>query len=303
MKTAFEQIVDVSKIGHYTDANLNEVINLGAQENLSPSIDDKIKCLFISIDNQFAFLEGGSLGVPGSIGDVERLIRFIYNNAHYISCIMSSGDAHALQQIFFSCWWINENGKQPAPFTVITYDDVIEKRWTPVIGDFNKSLKYLKALDDMNAAKLCIWPYHGILGTHEAAIETQLAKMINFHSAARKVYNPLILKGTDPYSEMYGIIKPEYSTTNYINMTVLRAIEEHDVIILAGQAASHCFLKSVLQIIDYFLIINPDIIKRIIILEDCTSPIIGYEDYTIKEFAKLKNYGIRFAKSTDDIFG
>lgn len=303
MKTAFEQIVDISKIGHHTDANLNEIINLGARENLSPSTDDKIKCLLLSIDNQFDFHEGGPLGVPGSTEDTERLIRFIYNNINHISCIMSSADAHILQQIFFPCWWINANGEHPDPFTVITYEDVIEKRWSPAIGDFNKSLKYLKGLEEINAAKLCIWFYHCIIGTHGAAIETQLSKMINFHSAARKVYNPLIFKGNDPYSEMYGIIKPEHNPNNFLNMPFLTAIEKHDIILFAGQAASHCFLKSIQQIIDYFSVANPKVIKKLIILEDCTSPIIGYEDFTIKEFDKLKNYGIRFAKSTDDIFG
>ena len=302
MKTKYEQIVDETKIGRSGVLNLNAIFALAALEEFSPAANDTIRRLVLLIDDQFDFMEGGALGVPGSIGDVKRLTRFIYNNMGGITCIMGSLDTHTPHQIFHPCWWVNSAGDHPAPYTIITYDDVVHNRWRPVIGDPRISLEYLKELEKAGSDKklLCIWPYHTIAGTVGASLENQLAKMVYFHSVARKTVNRMIHKGEDPYSEMYGIIKPEYSPENYMNMDVLNAIEEYDEIYVAGEAASHCLQESVRQIAEYFVNRRPDVLRKITILEDCTSPIPGYELATMNFFNKLENvYGIKFAKSTD----
>lgn len=246
-------------------------------------------------------MEGGSLGVPGSISDVERITRFIYNNMGSISRIMCSLDTHTAHQIFHPCWWANSTGDHPAPYTIITYDDVAANRWRPVVGKLPDSIKYLKELEKVGAGKkqLCIWPYHCIKGTEGATLENEFAKMVYFHSVARNTVNPMVPKGEDPYSEMYGIIKPEYSEKNFINTPVLNHIEKYDEIYVVGEAASHCLMESVKQIAEYFAN-RPEVTEKITILEDCTSPIPGYEDETQNAFENFKNsYGIKFAKSTD----
>ena len=112
----------------------------------------------------------------------------------------------------------------------------------------------------------------------------------------------MIPKGTDPLSEMYGIIKPEYSKKGYVNTPVLNAIEKYDEIYVIGEAASHCLMESVAQIADHFKN-RPDVTQKITILEDCTSPIPGFEDATTAAFDNFKStYGIKFAKSTDITF-
>ena len=301
MKTNYEQIVDVTQIGRSGFLDLNAIFSLAAQEEFSPAVNDAPRRLLLIIDGQIDFMEGGALGVPGSIGDVERLTRFIYNNMGGITRIMGSLDTHTPHQIFHPCWWVNSAGDNPAPYTIITYDDVVHNRWRPVIGDPRISLEYLKELEKVGAGKkqLCIWPYHTIAGTVGASLENQLAKMVYFHSVARKTVNRMIHKGEDPYSEMYGIIKPEYSQKNWMNTPVLNAIEKYDEIYVAGEAASHCLMESVRQTAEHFAN-RPDVLQRITILEDCTSPIPGYEAATKDAFDMFKStYGIKFAKSTD----
>ena len=123
--------------------------------------------------------------------------------------------------------------------------------------------------------------------------------MVYFHSVARMSVNHMINKGTDPYSEMYGIIKPEYSKKNFINTPILTAIEKYDEVYVVGEAASHCLMESVKQIAENFAN-RPEITQKITILEDCTSPIGGYEADTAAAFDDFKSaYGIKFAKSTD----
>lgn len=301
MKTTYEQIVDVSKIGQHSAVDMNAIFSLAEQESFTASTDDSLKRLLLCIDVQKDFIEGGVLGIPGSIADVERLTRFIYNNMGAISSIICSLDTHVPHQIFHPCWWINSEREHPSPYTFISYDDVVANRWKPLIGDPKDSIRYLREIEKEGSDKkqLCIWPYHCIAGTEGGTLENEFAKMVYFHSLTRKSVTRMIQKGTDPYSEMYGIIKPEYSKENYLNTPVLKAIESYDEIYVAGEAASHCLLESVKQIAEYFSN-RPELVQKITIIEDCTSPISGYEVYTEAEFLKLKNsYGIKFAKTTD----
>jgi len=298
MKTNYEQIVDVAKIGQHGAIDLNKVFAMAEKEEFSPSVQDAPRRLLLCIDVQKDFIEGGALAVPGSVGDVERITRFIYNNMSGLSSIMCSLDTHTPHQIFHPCWWVNENGDHPDPYTVITYADVEANRWRPVIGA-QESLKYLKELESTAKKQLCIWPYHCISGTEGASLENEFTKMVYFHSVARKTKNLMVSKGQDPYSEMYGIIKPEYSQKNFINTTVLNAIEKYDEIYVVGEAASHCLMESVKQIAEHFSN-RPDVTQKITILEDCTSPITGCEADTKAAFDNFKNsYGINFKKSTE----
>ena len=120
---------------------------------------------------------------------------------------------------------------------------------------------------------LCIWPYHCLQGTAGAALENQFANMIYFHSVAKRAVVQRLVKGQDPMSEMYGIIRPEYDTKGYINMDFL----EH-------YAA------------------RPEVTKKVYILEDCMSPIPGYEEATARTFEEFrKNYHVSLVRSTDRI--
>ena len=58
-------------------------------------------------------------------------------------------------------------------------------------------------------------------------------------------------------------------------------------------------MESVNQITEHFAN-RPEVTQKITILEDCTSPINGFEADTASAFANFRNsYGIKFAKSTD----
>lgn len=300
MITRYEEIVNTANIGKAGMLDLNPIYALATQEKFQPAINDAPRTLLLCIDVQKDFMEGGALGVPGSIADVERLTRFIYNNMGGLTRIMCSLDTHSPHQIFHPCWWQNGAGDHPAPYTIITHGDVVHDRWRPVIDNPQISLEYLKELEKVGAGKkqLCIWPYHCIGGTDGASLENEFAKMVNFHALARCTSNPMIRKGEDPFSEMYGIIKPEFSRKNWMNTPVLTAVEKYDKIYVAGEAASHCLMESVRQIAEHFTN-RPDVLQKITILKDCTSPIPGFEDATQAVFDNFKNSGIQFAKSTD----
>ncbi|MCZ7668324.1 MAG: hypothetical protein M5U34_14605 [Chloroflexi bacterium] len=57
----------------------------------------------------------GSLYVPGSLGDMQRLIEFIYANAERITDITCSLDSHLPHQIFHPAWWADARATIPRP--------------------------------------------------------------------------------------------------------------------------------------------------------------------------------------------
>lgn len=125
--------------------------------------------------------------------------------------------------------------------------------------------------------------------------------MVYFHSVAKKAIVQRLVKGQDPLSEMYGVIKPEYDTKGYINLDFLNKLEQYDKIVIAGEAKSHCVLESIQQILEYYEN-RPEITRKIYILEDCMSPIPGFEDVTDSAFETFKRkYQVAIAKSTDKI--
>ena len=301
MNTNYLEIINTNYIGSTENpVSLNEILKKANEEHLTPASKNREKVLFLGIDIQQDFMDNGALGVPGAKQDVLRVTKFIYNNMDKISNIAVSLDTHLPHQIFHPCWWIDENGNHPAPYTIITLADLDAGRWRAVINP-QASREYVKHLEQDAKKALCIWTYHCLQGTSGAALENQFANMVYFHSVAKKAVMQRLVKGQDPLSEMYGIIKPEYDTKGYINLDFLNKLESYDRILIAGEAKSHCVLESIHQILEYYET-RPEITKKVYILEDCMSSIPGYEDMTEQTFQTFRSkYHVNLVKSTDNI--
>lgn len=301
MKTKYEEIVNVNAIGKAENPiSLNEILKKANDEQLTPSKQNKERVLFIGIDVQQDFMDNGALGVPGAHGDVERMTRFIYNNMDKISNIAVSIDTHTPHQIFHPCWWIDENGENPKPLTMISMSDLDAGKWRAVVNPI-ASRECVEDLEKNRKKTLTIWDYHCLEGTPGCALEPQFANMIYFHSVAKKTKVRKLRKGEDPLSEMYGIIKPEYNPKNYVNIDFLNNIEKFDKVIIGGEAKSHCVMESVKQILEHYET-RPEVTKKIYILDDCMSIIPGFEDATAQAFDEFKTkYHVNLVNSTDSI--
>lgn len=298
LNTSYSQIVNTAKIGTYEKVDLNEVVEFGLEENVTPSHSDRHKVLFLGIDIQNDFMEEGSLGVPGAHKDVEQITKFLYDNLGQITEIAVSLDTHELNQIFHPSWWVNQEGEHPEPLTIITSNDIEQGKWKPV-KEQDASIDYVRHLEKLGQKNLCIWPYHCIEGTPGATLESQFSKMINYHSTVRQTRIKKVVKGQDPLSEMYGIIKPEYSQSVRTNEGLLNYIRQFDQVIIAGEAESHCVYESVKQIAEHF---SNDLkwTQNIYVLKDGMSCIPGFEEENEKAWkALVNNYGIQLVESTD----
>ncbi|KGE16214.1 hypothetical protein [Sphingobacterium deserti] len=301
MKPTYEEIVNIDHIASLgSNEDINQILALGQTTANLPASQDTKRTLLLAIDVQNDFMEEiGSLAVAGSKDDVRRLTQWMYRNLSSLTQVICSLDCHSMMQIFHPIWWLDKDNKHPDPFTIITYEDVARGVWKATNGETDRSLEYLFNLESAGKKQLCIWPYHCLEGTEGAKLESEFTKMLYFHAAARNVRPRLVYKGQDPYTEMYGIIHAEYDKEGYVNKEVLDAIREFDAIYIAGQASSHCVLASAEQILAYFKD-DRSITSRITILEDCMSPIAGFEENTKEKFNMLRErYGIKIRKSTD----
>lgn len=301
MKTKYEDIVNESAIGKQENPiSLNDILKMAGDEQLTPSKENKERVLFLGIDIQQDFMDNGALGVPGAVEDVRRMTRFIYENMDKISDIAVSIDTHIPQQIFHPCWWVDENGNNPAPYTTITLADIDSGKWKAVISPA-ASREYVEYLEKNSKKTLCIWTYHCIQGTAGCTLENQFSNIVYFHGVAKQTVPERLIKGLDPLSEMYGIIKPEYDRKGYVNIEFLESLEKYDKIIVGGEAKSHCVMESIRQILEHYAG-RPDITGKIYILEDCMSVIPGFEQATEDTFCEFKSrYKVNIVKSTDGI--
>lgn len=301
MKTAYEHIIDIDRIASWeSKEHIADIVALAKTETIAPADQDNRRTLLLAIDVQNDFMEDiGSLAVQGSKGDVQRLTQWIYHNLRSLTQVICSLDCHSMEHIFHPVWWLDKNDQEPQPFTIITYEDVINGVWKAANGENQRSLEYLRNLESSGKKQLCIWPYHCLEGTFGAKLESEFTKMLYFHAAARHTKPELIYKGQDPYTEMYGIIKAEYDPQGYSNQAILNAVGQYDATYIAGEASSHCVLASVEQILEHFGD-NKDVTSRITLLEDCMSPIAGFEEQTQQRFEELQQqYGIQIRKSTE----
>lgn len=323
-QTPLENIVQMDKIGMISPWPADYYIQLSKMaeaEQFDPAIDDyrtgNTVCLMV-VDWQVDFIDGplAHLPVPGSKEDSERLLKFIYKYMGGITKIVSTQDTHHVQSIFFPTWWINgKDYENPNPMTVITAEDVENSKWiarfknpadTSNDSAKQKALEYCKYLATNNRMLLTIWNYHCEQGSVGAALEPQYYNMVWFHSLARGVNNPMAIKGLDVDSDMYGAFKPEHSASNFINKPLIDATNEHKYIIFGGQARNYCAGTTLVQLVNCLMnakdpeAYNPEAVKKIIVLEDCMSPIGTMTPEQLEVEQYCKDCGVQFRKSTDD---
>ena len=88
MKTKYEEIVNVERIGEKGVTDISGVLSLAKRERIRTASQDKVRRMLLCIDMQKDFMEGGTVPVPNSKRDVENITRFIYNDMENITQII-----------------------------------------------------------------------------------------------------------------------------------------------------------------------------------------------------------------------
>ena len=287
------------------------------QHKVAPASQDRLRIAAFGIDCQIGFsTPGASLFVPGAVEDTARTIEWLYKNLDRITQVAFSLDTHRVFQIFHPAWWIDENGKNPAPFTNISLADVREGKWKPIAHPA-ECLEYVKQLEKAGKYVLTVWPYHTLLGGVSHALVPALMEAAMFHAVVRQAQTHFETKGTHAMTENYSVLAPEVrelggKSVGTFNAAFFKMLMEFDRVYVFGQAKSHCVLSTLRDMQQHIAGTDPSLMDKIYILEDATSPVpappidplpatLDFPRVADLAFAELKRAGMHIVKTTDPI--
>lgn len=306
-----------------------EAENWAKLHNISPAASDRFKICLVAVDVQntfcipnFELYVGGRSGT-GAIDDNRRLCEFIYTNIEVITQICPTMDTHQIMQIFHSIYLINDKGEHPAPFTLVSEEDVRKGIWkfNPTLSySFQISesygerhlLHYSKKLKEGGKYDLTIWPYHGMLGGIGHALVSAVEEAIFFHGVVRYSQPDFHVKGDRPFTEHYSVLGPEVlegpqgEPIGQKSDKFFNKLLQFDAVVIAGQAKSHCVAWTIDDLLEDILAQDRRLVEKVYLLEDCTSPVVvpGFTDYTEQAnavFRKFADAGMHIVSSVDPI--
>jgi nicotinamidase-related amidase len=299
-----------------------------AQHGLEPAARDSLRICLLAVDVQNTFcIPGFELFVAGRSGtgavdDNRRLCAFVYRNLGTITQIFPSLDTHHAMQVFHAIWLVDEEGNHPAPYTLVSAEDVASGRWrgNPAVAEAlgidpdyaaRHLVHYAHLLAEGGKYDLTIWPYHAMLGGIGHALVSAVEEAIFFHGVARKSNPEFQVKGDNPLTEHYSMLGPEVTEgpdgdrLGGKNAALIERLLTFDAVIVAGQAKSHCMAWTIDDLLEEEAA-GERLAERTYLLEDCTSPVVvpGVVDYTDEADAAYERYaaaGMHVVRSTTPI--
>jgi nicotinamidase-related amidase len=298
------------------------------KHGLVPAAEDSFRLCLLAVDVQNAFcipdfelFVAGRSGT-GAVEDNRRLCEFLYRNLGTITQIFPSLDTHHAMQVFHAIWLLDEHGDHPAPYTLVSADDVKAGRWrmNPAVAealgiDVDYAERYLahytQQLAEGGKYNLTIWPYHAMLGSIGHALVSAVEEAVFFHSIARHSQPDFQVKGNNPLTEHYSMLGPEVTEgpdgdrLGGKNIELIEKLLTFDVVVVAGQAKSHCMAWTIDDLLEEEAA-GERLAERTYLLEDCTSAVVvpGLVDYTDEAddaFERYEAAGMHVVRSVDPI--
>lgn len=236
------------------------------------------KIRLLVIDPQMDFCDGpanGALPVPGAYADLSRLAALVDRLGGRLDDIDVTLDSHRTIDIAHPAWWVDGKGASPAPFTMITAADVAAGAWLPRNPAWRqRSLDYVRQLEAQAKYALIIWPPHCLIGSAGHTVHPELFAALKRWEEKEFGMVNFVTKGSNPFTEHYSAVAAEVpdpqDPSTLMNADLIDALRDSDVILIAGEALSHCVKSTVTDIADN---IGEEHIRKFVLLTDCSSPV------------------------------
>jgi len=270
----------------------------------------------IVIDGQVDFCEGGKLPVTGANLDMCNTAKFIEDNMDRLD-IQLTLDSHYPFHIAHPLAWINSDGQQPQPYTLIQEADVCGQNpvWmasnglAPAPGYGSLSFQqvqedYIKTLYASKRYPLVVWPYHCIIGTTGQSFQPDLCKAVLEWETTRRSVAERFTKGSNLFTEHYSAIKAEvpvdFDPLTKVNPHLIDNLSQYDLLLWAGEALDYCLANTFR---DTVVELGLDAAKKMVILEDCTSSVNapGAENLSKDFLDEITAQGVKITTS-DKVF-
>jgi nicotinamidase-related amidase len=286
-----------------------------AATKVRPSAADerRVHLLLIDVQKDFCFPEG-SLYVAGrsgtgAIDDSRRIAEFIYGNLGAITDITTTLDTHLAYQIFFPSFWQDKAGAPLQPFRTITADQIAagDVRPNPAMAKWlcngnytwlcKQVLFYCQELERAGKYQLYLWPPHCLLGSDGHALAGVIHEARLFHAFARTAQSHVEVKGGNPLTENYSVLRPEVlsrfdgAPLAQRNTQFVHTLLSADAVYIAGQAASHCVKSTIDDLLGEIAAQDPSLAKKVYLLTDCMSAVVAPgADFTAQAEAALQKF-------------
>ncbi|MHA2043407.1 MAG: hypothetical protein ACW99G_01360 [Candidatus Thorarchaeota archaeon] len=287
----------------------------------------KIHLLIIDPQNSFAkkvdandqqTLHNGELCVPGAWEDMERLATMIDRIGDKIDDITVTLDSHHQLHIAHPMWWKLSNGERPGPFTSVREDKGIfvgtqfDASGNPHdVGEMMVSnpgfmewtMKYIRTLEANQRYPHMIWPEHCLIGTPGHNVVKPLQDSLFKWEKDNLAFYNKVTKGsnyrTEHFSAVQSEVPDEDDATTQPNAAFINTVNDSDIILLAGEASSHCVANTVRDMVAFFGANSDEFIKKVICLTDAMSPVPGFEDKGTEFIDDMKKLGMKTSTTVD----
>ena len=242
-----------------------------------------------------------ALPVPGAHADMQRLASLIDSASTRINEITVTLDSHHRQDIAHPTFWSLGDGGAVSPFTPITATELRAGKFRPRRSqDLPRTLAYLDELEARARYTLMVWPVHCEIGSWGHNVHAEVRAAYNRWEDQSGASVSKLSKGSNPWTEHYSAVMAEVPDPSdpdtQLNMALIEQLDRADLIIVAGEASSHCVRATVEHLVANLPSGKAD---KLALLTDCMSPVSGFEAQHREFFASMSSQGVRLMTSQD----
>lgn len=240
-----------------------------------------------------------SLPVAGAHQHMQRLARWLRQQGQHIDQVTVTLDSHQRFDIAHPGFWQQADGAEVPAFTAITAAQVRAGQWRPrLAAHLPRTLAYLDALERQGRYTLMVWPVHCEVGSWGHGLHADLLDACGAWQLQhqRAIYQ--VFKGLNPWTEHYSALLAEVvdpaDPATQLNRALLERLAQADLLVIAGEASSHCVRATVEHLVAY---LPSGHARRLVLLTDCMGPVAGFEAAEQDFFAAMHSLGVQSTTS------
>lgn len=288
-----------------------------------------IQLLIVDPQNDFVVADDGhgnkgALVVPGALDDMNRLAAMVRRIGDKLADIHVTLDSHQTIGIERPRWWkrVSDNS-EPAPFTClgihpdgrrvvkVEFPNGVptptEEEYTTYMPSFlhkggptgKGSFGYLEALAAGKRYPHVVWTEHCRVGSWGHSVVPTLHNALCKWERDQFARVNYVVKGNNPWTEHFSGFKAEVpdpsDPATQLNTRLVQTLESADVVLLSGEALSHCVASTGFDLAAAFS--DPKIIEKLVLLTDTTSNVTGFDFLGTKFVQDLTAKGMRLETS------
>ena len=242
-----------------------------------------------------------ALPVAGAHADMQRTAAFIRAAGAALDDIAITLDSHHRVDIAHPTFWQRPDGGAVSPFTTITAAQVRAGEFQPRDpAALPRTLAYLDELESRGRYTLMVWPVHCEIGTWGHGVHADVHAAYNEWEEKHLRGVRKVTKGENPWTEHYSAIQAEVPDAadehTQMNTAFLADLDRAGLLLIAGEASSHCVRATTEHIVANLPGGRPG---RIVLLTDCMSPVGGFEAQHQAFLDEMRAQGVRLMTSSE----